>query len=94
MNVYIRNSPGCSRIGILGKIGGKIYNPPINLEKIFITAGDLEWKLVRSVPQGTTWHPATDGLQGTDVYGVETDLSQPFSKQFDNVDFNQVISGN
>ena len=59
--------------------------------KSFTLAGALEWKLVRSVPQGTTWHPATDGLSGTDVYGVETDLSQPFSKQFDNVEFNQVF---
>ncbi len=27
------------------------------------------WALVRRVRQGTTWHPATDNLQGTDVYG-------------------------
>ncbi len=27
------------------------------------------WALVRRVRQGTTWHPATDNLQGTAVYG-------------------------
>jgi hypothetical protein len=28
------------------------------------------WWLVRRVKQGTTWHPATDDLRGTDVYGL------------------------
>jgi hypothetical protein len=27
------------------------------------------WVLVRRVKQGSTWHPATDNLRGTDVYG-------------------------
>jgi hypothetical protein len=27
------------------------------------------WALVRRVSQGLTWHPATDDLRGTDVYG-------------------------
>ncbi len=26
--------------------------------------------LVRRVSQGSTWHPASDNLQGTDVYGT------------------------
>jgi hypothetical protein len=26
--------------------------------------------LVRRVKQGSTWHPATDNLRGTDVYGT------------------------
>ena len=42
------------------------------------------------MPEGATWHPATDGLQGTDVYGNENDLTQPFSKKFDDLEFNQV----
>ncbi len=29
------------------------------------------WWLVRRVKQGTTWHPATDDLRGTDVYGLD-----------------------
>ena len=27
------------------------------------------WTLVRRVKPGNTWHPSTDGLTGTDVYG-------------------------
>ena len=28
------------------------------------------WLLVRRVQQGSTWHPATDDLRGTDLYGI------------------------
>ena len=28
------------------------------------------WELVRRVKPGTQWHPSTDNLQGTDVYGT------------------------
>ena len=28
------------------------------------------WQLVRHVPAGNSWHPATDGLAGTSVYGT------------------------
>ena len=28
------------------------------------------WELVRRVKPGNQWHPSTDSLQGTDVYGV------------------------
>ncbi len=35
-------------------------------EDIFEGGG---WALVRRVRQGTRWHPATDDLRGTDVYG-------------------------
>jgi hypothetical protein len=28
------------------------------------------WVLVRRVKQGSSWHPATDNLRGTDVYGT------------------------
>ncbi len=33
------------------------------------------WALVRRVRQGTTWHPATDNLQGTDTYGTSGNSS-------------------
>ena len=28
------------------------------------------WELVRRVKPGTAWHPATDRLKGTEVYGT------------------------
>jgi hypothetical protein len=42
------------------------------------------WALVRRVKQGSAWHPATDNLAGTDVYGTAnsgtaTTFSFPFS---------------
>ena len=51
------------------------------------------WKLVRHVPGGNTWHPATDSLMGTDVYGTP---SGPLSKQawsvrFEDEKFNQFL---
>ena len=37
--------------------------------------GDDQWKLVRRVQAGRTWHPATDELAGWDEYGTySTDL--------------------
>ena len=32
--------------------------------------GNDQWKLVRRVKAGSTWHPATDQFEGTDVYGT------------------------
>ena len=47
------------------------------------------WTLVRHVPSVTPskgcfslWHPATDQLVGTDVYGVATDDDEPWSVNF------------
>jgi hypothetical protein len=43
------------------------------------------WALVRRVRQGTTWHPATDNLQGIDIYGTsgsstsDSTFSLPFA---------------
>jgi hypothetical protein len=43
------------------------------------------WVLVRRVKQGSTWHPATDNLRGTDSYGSygtatsDASFSVPFS---------------
>ncbi len=35
-------------------------------ENYFVEGG---WALVRRVKQGSTWHPSTDSLAGTHVYG-------------------------
>jgi hypothetical protein len=43
------------------------------------------WALVRRVKQGNTWHPATDNMKGTSVYGTpgsssaDTTFSVPFT---------------
>lgn len=53
------------------------------------------WKLVRRVKQGAEWHPATDNLQGTDVYGnaaVDYELSDlTFSVRFVDDDFDEFL---
>ena len=43
-----------------------------------IAAGALDWQLVRHTP-GPAWHPATDSLLGTAVYGDPAQTAQPFS---------------
>ena len=48
------------------------------------------WELVRYVPQGSTWHPATDQLNGTQVYGTFGDFSQAFSMDWSSTNFNEV----
>ena len=53
------------------------------------------WKLVRRVKAGSTWHPATDWLAGTDEYGTYTTdetVDDTFSIRYDhmilgNIDF-------
>ena len=49
------------------------------------------WKLVRWVPPGNTWHPATDQLSGTEEYGNPGDKTSPFSVSFNQMDFNQFL---
>jgi hypothetical protein len=46
------------------------------------------WKLVRRVKAGTQWHPATDRLQGTDVYGTPSSATadETFSVEFGEFD--------
>ena len=46
------------------------------------------WIRVRHVPAGNTWHPATDSLAGTEVYGTESFDSAPWS-----VDFESKVAG-
>ena len=51
------------------------------------------WTLVRRVKKGTTWHPATDFLTGTDEYGTlghETS-DETFSIRFNETKFNQFL---
>ena len=48
------------------------------------------WQHVRHVPGGESWHPATDQMRGTDVYGDPTDKTKPFSIKWDTVDYDQV----
>ena len=52
------------------------------------------WILVRHVPAGNTWHPATDGLAGTSVYGsykANLTASNAFSIQFSTLIFNEFL---
>jgi hypothetical protein len=52
------------------------------------------WSLVRRVQAGTTWHPATDHLQGTDVYGTfinDYAADSTFSIKFSGQDYNEVL---
>ena len=54
---------------------------------------DGGWTLVRRVKKGTTWHPATDSLAGTDEYGTpghET-TDDSFSVLFNDTLFNQFL---
>ena len=44
------------------------------------------WKLVRHVPEGSHWHPATDHLLGSDKYGTP---SGPLSKKAWSIQFNK-----
>ena len=47
------------------------------------------WRLVRRVKQGTSWHPATDSLAGTERYGTYTSdytADQTFSVPFGEFD--------
>ena len=51
---------------------------------------EKSWKLVRHVPQGNTWHPATDDLKGLDEYGDPNDLDGPFSIKYKEDNYTQV----
>jgi len=48
------------------------------------------WKLVRYVPTGNTFHPATDNLAGTDVYGNPRDMSKAWSVSFSTTNRNRL----
>ena len=48
------------------------------------------WRHVRHVPQGGKWHPATDHMRGTDVYGMEGDDSA-WSITFADINYDQVL---
>ena len=49
------------------------------------SVGD-NWELVRRVKAGNSWHPATDQLRGTDVYGTfvnDSSVDSTFSIAYD-----------
>ena len=71
LDLYIKRTVGDGTDGVY-KFGGAV--------------GDNLWKLVRRVKAGNTWHPATDRLLGTDVYGTydpSDAADSTFSIQFD-----------
>jgi hypothetical protein len=54
--------------------------------------GECDWTKVRHVQEGSsTWHPSTDQMAGTDVYGSSSDNSQPWGIKFDYKNFNQIL---
>ena len=94
MNViraYSRNS-----VMSVENVGNQIHlNGSIIKDEVGVSQVD-PWKLVRHVPQGGTWHPATDKMEGTDVYGNPDDMSQPWSinwssEKYTEVDINKFL---
>jgi glutathionyl-hydroquinone reductase len=55
------------------------------------TIGGGGWKLVRHVPKGNKWHPATDLLAGTQAYGDPKNMDKAWSDKFDNSKFNEFL---
>jgi len=49
------------------------------------------WELVRWVPPGDNWHPATDQLNGTEEYGDPANRKKAFSVKFHQKDFDQFL---
>jgi hypothetical protein len=51
------------------------------------------WNLVRHVPAGNSWHPATDQLRGTDVYGAPDGplSSHAWTTAFSTTPFNEFL---
>lgn len=52
------------------------------------------WTLVRRVQSGAAWHPATDQMLGSDVYGEPVQDSEAlatFSVKYNDLDFDQIL---
>jgi hypothetical protein len=52
------------------------------------------WQLIRHVPAGNVWHPATDSLAGTDVYGDSSsghNSNEAWSVNFESPPFDQFL---
>jgi hypothetical protein len=51
------------------------------------------WEAKRYVPGNVygKWHPATDDLVGTDVYGTRGCTTQPWSEEFKSIDFDEFL---
>ena len=58
-----------------------IYFRPLEEEK----KSDDNWIRVRHVPAGNAWHPATDQLNGNEVYGDPSNDCFPWSIKFDHM---------
>ena len=52
---------------------------------------DASWKKVRHVPATGNWHPASDHLAGSEVYGDSTDDSVAWSIKFDDLEFEEMV---
>jgi len=77
-NVYVRLSSGANKVQ--GPCRGA-------------AAGEDGWKLVRRVGPGYKWHPATDQLTGTDLYGTKAgpNSSSAWSIPFNTVDYDEFM---
>ena len=53
-----------------------------------------QWRMVRHVPKGGTWHPANDMLRGTHQYGDPNNMNSAWSKYWYNQDFDQILLAN
>lgn len=49
------------------------------------------WERVRYVPSGNVFHPATDNLVGSDVYGNPNIMSKPWSIKYETRSFDQFL---
>ena len=85
LRAYSRNS-----VMSVENVGNQIhFNGSIIKDEVGVSQVD-PWKLVRHVPQGGTWHPATDKMMGTDVYGNPDDMSQPWSINWSSEKYTEV----
>ena len=58
------------------------------LNKYNVNGVKCDWKKVRFVPSGSTWHPAKDNLAGTELaYGDSNSNSAAWNIPFSNIDF-------
>lgn len=69
--------------------------PPMSMWD-HLGGGPEGWTLVRRVRPGDTWHPSSDRLAGTDVYGVKplngaNQADATFSIKFDDWTFDEIL---
>ena len=78
LQMYAKNSSKINQCRAIGSIGS------CPREK-------CGWREVRSIPVRNNWHPATDKLVGSHVYGEAYSTTEPWSVKFDNVQFDQFM---